>query len=571
MPVSLKATLGRFLKCFLRAFSPVPVLGLALALLTFSQCALAWTNEGRLLEPFTIDGKTIPAGSYIIITDDDGDTWLAELTRDYTKIVIPKTSVQLIAKTSYTPPPLAVVNQQTQMYGAVSTDPTTLTPPYPGRLIQKGEKLRVIFQEGGTYFVSYDRPDIGPTSFHFRVSTSAVDIVPGQVYQAENVVVAPAFFSRFFFFSAIANTPYSLLAAFLFVVVIIASYLLSRARIAASPPLRTATIWTTGPVSLITIVLLGVLLYVRLRDGTMNEPVVVILSFIALVSTACFIPAYFFGHAGRAIARAEARKQRAEARKQRAEAKILAAKQEAERQRLQPERDRLFALLDKRFPPDAVFRVPAKITHDGRLLPDDVAAVAPFLREDYDQWWRRLIDLYPKPPQDDVEREQREEEFWQNWCNHFTITNAQGQPVLKPKQDVLDYFRSCEKWIFREYYAATGIVNQTIAKSLVEQMLELSAAIKNVGWYKNKGINANSNNPYFGRAEAKVEALEDAIARFARNDIPAHLEKWGGWFYFHIQEAFNRQHEGQSDFGPQSATTPTQHPAQDDLSYKPNA
>jgi hypothetical protein len=48
------------------------------------------------------------------------------------------------------------------------------------------------------------------------------------------------------------------------------------------------------------------------------------------------------------------------------------------------------------------------------------------------------------------------------------------------------------------------------------------------------------------------------------------MEKEGEWFFYNIEAAFTRAHAKAQDFGPQTPATPPQHPAQDDLSYKPN-
>jgi hypothetical protein len=165
--------------------------------------------------------------------------------------------------------------------------------------------------------------------------------------------------------------------------------------------------------------------------------------------------------------------------------------------------------------------------------------------------WNHLLATYPAPPRSEAEREQREADFWNLYAGFFTTTDAKGKPSLKPKQEILDYFSALEKWIFREFYAATGVVNKTIVEESVRLFVE-------------------QRDAYISEIEHKIEKANDARERFDRETLPAHYEKEGEWFHFHIQEAFDRLHGTHEDFGGPSPTTPADHPANDGLAHRPN-
>ena len=181
--------------------------------------------------------------------------------------------------------------------------------------------------------------------------------------------------------------------------------------------------------------------------------------------------------------------------------------------------------------------------------------------ENLPERWTRMLDMYPGAPQSDAEREVREQQFWERYTNQMWKVNSERRPVLLPKQDIMDVFIRMEKWVFRDYYAATGIVHKTIVEDMARHAL------------KRRQAYALSGGGDEGRRkrERDIETATDAEERFWREALPAHHEKWGEWFYFNILESFKNATESGHDYGPQAAATPAKHPARDDLSYKPNA
>ena len=179
----------------------------------------------------------------------------------------------------------------------------------------------------------------------------------------------------------------------------------------------------------------------------------------------------------------------------------------------------------------------------------------------YDRW-NAMLKMHPNPPHNDVEQDQREEAFWKRQAEFFTVRDSAGQTALRPKQDIFNYFQTYEKWIFREFYAATGIINKTIIEDSVRHILELEAAHRMMTWGEPTSV-SNTEKRH------EVEKAKEAERRFIKDTMPAHYAKWGGWFYSHIQDAFAKVHKKQSDYGPESATTSADHPAHDDLRYKP--
>jgi len=195
--------------------------------------------------------------------------------------------------------------------------------------------------------------------------------------------------------------------------------------------------------------------------------------------------------------------------------------------------------LKARFPDYHIYFVPGSAFSDFGLNPEEENWA---LSENLPDRWNAMLSMYPKPPADELERKQREEAFWQRYAAMWTVTNSTGQQVLSPKQNVLDGFKYSEKWVFRDFYAATGIVHETIMKEAV----------------------------YRREAAVKLYRERDAETRFENETFPAHMEKWGEWFFFHIQDAFGKMTTDAKQ-RPDSPTTRRDHPARDHLRYRPNA
>ena len=129
----------------------------------------------------------------------------------------------------------------------------------------------------------------------------------------------------------------------------------------------------------------------------------------------------------------------------------------------------LLPQINARFPEYDIYRVPERVRSFLGLSPSN-----PHLTFDEHavEVWKHLLETYPAPPQSDAERQQREADFWNLYAGFFTTTDAAGKPSLKPKQEILNYFSALEKWIFREFYAATGVVNKTIVEESVRLFVE---------------------------------------------------------------------------------------------------
>ena len=212
--------------------------------------------------------------------------------------------------------------------------------------------------------------------------------------------------------------------------------------------------------------------------------------------------------------------------------------------------------LKKRFPCNKIYFVPESICELLKISPEDGNAA---YRENCNDWWTRMLKMYPEPPHDETEKEEREASFWRMYAGHFTVLDAAQQPALKPKQEILDFFQYWEKWVFRDFYAATGVVHKTIIEELVRHKLDAENTLA-----------LDASNYPDGYVTNRLEKVADAEKRFILETRPAHFAEWGGWFHFHVQEAFKAQHQTESNYGPQSAESSSQHPAQDDLSYRPN-
>jgi len=202
--------------------------------------------------------------------------------------------------------------------------------------------------------------------------------------------------------------------------------------------------------------------------------------------------------------------------------------------------------LRRRFPAEDLYFVPSSIGYFRKLIP---RRVNPLLLETGRRaWWQSTFKAFPLAPRNEHERKQREQLFWDRYATKWTVVNSARQPALKAKQDIADYFKKSEKWVFREFYAATGIVHETICRKYAALIVDQRSA----------------------KEPGEIEKARDALKRFERDDLPAHMEKWGEWFYFHIQGAFKKMATDPKQ-SPESPTTRRDHPARDHLRYRPNA
>lgn len=182
-----------------------------------------------------------------------------------------------------------------------------------------------------------------------------------------------------------------------------------------------------------------------------------------------------------------------------------------------------------RFPPDMTV-----------LLSDEALSHPAFARHLAEPWaredvelWENILAHWPAPPGDDNDRKERENRFWEIYADKSTLNRDDGRVALAAKPDITNYFRTYEKWVFREYYAATG----TLHKSSVNDWYRIMLAWHNADYYSN-----------FATHEKKQYALrvaETELEKFQAEVKPAHYEKWGEWFFLNIEEAFGKKHAGE--------------------------
>lgn len=221
----------------------------------------------------------------------------------------------------------------------------------------------------------------------------------------------------------------------------------------------------------------------------------------------------------------------------------------------------IMPLINKRFPSHQIFRVPDSV----RIVLDRRAdKQLPVIDEDYPDRWQLMLDRYPDPPRTERERLEREEAFWKRYASFFSVEMDGAKPELKPKPYIIDYFKSWEKWIFRDYFAATGVVHDTVARKMCVAVMDVEDAHN----MKTFGDNTSLSN---NQKRAAIEKSQDAEKRFVRDELPQHMETWGGWFFVNIQDAFKKQHEPNPGHGPTSPVSPPGQNVQNPTGWIPNA
>ena len=186
-----------------------------------------------------------------------------------------------------------------------------------------------------------------------------------------------------------------------------------------------------------------------------------------------------------------------------------------------------WAQINARFPPHVLFRVP---DHPALAKLGDKFSENPTV-------WADMLKRYPHPPQTDEEAEEREADLWTLYANKFTAKSAAGKLGLKPRQEILDYFENNEKWVFRYYYAATGVVHKTIQEEAVRGMLDWEDTVERAKKIRNRTAAIEFAAPFKDKNNAEMTHL-------VQEKMPAHFEKWGNnWFLPNIREAFKKLHE----------------------------
>jgi hypothetical protein len=187
-----------------------------------------------------------------------------------------------------------------------------------------------------------------------------------------------------------------------------------------------------------------------------------------------------------------------------------------------------------RFPPDRIFYVTDKLRQNkgARKYADWL-----MMQEDYVHW-KPILEMFPRPPANEKERHEREAHLWFRFAETFLIDDGNGNPTLKPKSEILDYFNVWEKWVFRYYYAATGTIHDTIAKEYFRLLLKSQKTASADRWKSDSEYNYNKGDIH---TDARSAAAE--LETFIREKHPAHMKKWGDWFFANIEDAFKKQVE----------------------------
>jgi hypothetical protein len=466
----------------------------------------------RTTESVKLGGKVYPPGSYLNIEYDGGDVWLTNRYRypgggGYTPEteIIEKYAATLVQSFEYKPWPIGTIKRQTPLYAhvpGVQMNPTTLLQIQRGnRTLNVGDKVTIFTRTENVYTVGIAARNSPGMEAFGSVAVSDVEIDPGRPTKEFEVKVPPAppikthemkeaeFEERINQkMEAGAETPFDRFVALLF----------------RYAPWSFAAL-LTGPFLALGLVLTG------LKHGIFGR---------------------FFRKSLFALRRVTGQ----------------LAQDEKDYLKDRREYKALLPRINARFPEYDIYRVPEKLRGVLGLSPSNPHLT---LDEHAVGVWNHLLATYPAPPRSEAEREQREADFWNLYAGFFTTTDAKGKPSLKPKQEILDYFSALEKWIFREFYAATGVVHKTIVEEIVRHYVEQRRA-------------------YISEDTHKIEKANDARERFDRETLPAHYEKEGEWFHFHIQEAFDRLHGTHDDFGAQTTKTPVDDDVNDDLRWRPN-
>ena len=159
-------------------------------------------------------------------------------------------------------------------------------------------------------------------------------------------------------------------------------------------------------------------------------------------------------------------------------------------------------------------------------------------REDWWEWWEHVLRWPAELPKTEIERQRREGEWWENQLANATIKDENGNDVLRDKQTIIEYWWQREKWLAREYYAATGVVIDVL---FTKQIL---TNLKNSIEY-NRKVKDERNSRTSAGPSVWVQALNEASSRteqFNSNVVPQHKEKWGNWFFFHIEQAHKKKY-----------------------------
>lgn len=159
--------------------------------------------------------------------------------------------------------------------------------------------------------------------------------------------------------------------------------------------------------------------------------------------------------------------------------------------------------------------------------------------EDWDLW-ERLITAFPTKPSNETERHAREKQFWRE-VMLLRLDQNSAQPALEPKQVIIDEWFSWERHWFKQYYLATGIYHASIYHAKFVSNMEIR--------YQHRKRKAWDLRTPDSRAEMeRWQKATNEIENHLDQEIPAHKEKWGEWFFFNVEQAFKAEY-GTPDSG----------------------
>ncbi len=197
----------------------------------------------------------------------------------------------------------------------------------------------------------------------------------------------------------------------------------------------------------------------------------------------------------------------------------------AARQVVAAEIDALKSVVDARFPESDFPRTPEGMIQDFGNSPN--------FREDFWDVWKKILEVWPEPPQDELIRQQREELYWNEEVRRNLVESEDGVARLRSKPLIISKWASQEKWHSRKYFAATGILQRSVYGHEFIYNWKITDDSRNVkGW-----------NTADATSRSKMEATHkarDFIKDFFLHTIRDHEEKWGNWYFFHVEQAYKK-------------------------------
>ncbi len=195
------------------------------------------------------------------------------------------------------------------------------------------------------------------------------------------------------------------------------------------------------------------------------------------------------------------------------------------------------------------------------------SAIEPIFEDDSIQTWAKILAKYPKPPLTDEDRKAREKQFWSDLIQRHIVHLSDGTAGLTPKQQIIDYWWSFERWIFREYYAATGVfIDSFFTAEFLDaaakrygspyfrelgrkEVLENRIAPRNLKRAAEKNLPSYAKDPAGTGIPRVMAGYLDAMTQRAAQvfssrlaGIEAHKERWGEWYFLNIVQAFQQAH-----------------------------